>query len=110
MKKTVPFAFILTISLLVCVFAFAGCASSQTETTSAAKNITLEEALQKSAETRQKINDAKAAYTAAKEADEAANASSSALDSAKNAVKEKIDNVKQQIEAEKNAWKETLSN
>ena len=64
MKKTVPFAFILTLSLLVCVFAFAGCASSQTETTSAAKT----------------------------------------------PVKQKLDNVKQQIEAEKNAWKETLSN
>ena len=49
MKKTVPFAFILTLSLLVCVFAFAGCASSQTETTSAAKTMTLEEVLQKSA-------------------------------------------------------------
>lgn len=110
MRKTVPFAFIITLSLLVCVFAFAGCASSQTETTAASNRMTLEEALQKSAETRQKISDAKAAYATAKEADKAANASSSALDAAKTAAKEKIDSVKQQIEAEKQAWKETLSN
>lgn len=109
MKKTTPFLVMIVLSAAICAFAFAGCTASQT-TAAKTNTMTLDEALQKSAETRQKISDIKEAYNTAKEADKATNASSSTLDAAKAAAQEKIDSVKQQIEDEKKAWKETLSN
>ncbi|MBR3632444.1 MAG: hypothetical protein IKN49_05255 [Elusimicrobiaceae bacterium] len=107
MKKTVFFT-------LLAAMAFAGCASTaDTATSSANTPLTLEEALQKSAETRQKLIEAKQAYQNAKAAASATNTDSSsvsAADLAKQAVQEKVNTVKTQLNDEKQAWKEALSN
>lgn len=101
MKNT---AFIALAALAV--FA-AGCATSGSTATSTANTpMTLEEALQKSAETRQKLIDAKKQYEVAKTAAEAGESVSAAL--AKQAIQNKVDDAKKQIEDEKNAWKEVL--
>lgn len=89
-----------------------GCASSGSTATSAANTpMTLDEALQKSAETRQKLMDAKEAYENAKAAAEASqeNNSSFSTEMAKQAVQSKIDESKQKLQNEANAWKEVLN-
>ncbi len=106
MKKTLS---LTVLSVLV----LAGCASTGTQTSSVANTpITLEEALQKSAETRQKLMDAKQAYQNAKAAATASkqNGTDISTELAKQAVQQKIDNVKTQIDNEKQAWKEVLKN
>lgn len=92
------------------VFLAAGCASTGDSSTAASGNtITLEEALQKSAETRQKLIDAKQSYQNAKTAAEVASGQKTAADVAKEQFQQKADEAKQQIENEKNAWKELLA-
>ena len=84
------------------VFLAAGCASTSTSSTAASGNtITLEEALQKSAETRQKLIDAKQSYQNAKTAAEVASGQKTAADAAKEQFQQKADAAKQQIENEK---------
>lgn len=103
MKKLLPFS--------VCaLFLAAGCASTGSTTASANKTMTLEEALQKSAETRQKLMDAKQSYQNAKTAAEVASGQKSAVDVAKEQLQQKADNVKKQIADEKAAWIELLGN
>lgn len=108
----------LTLAAIALICAFAGCtgAQQQTEQTSTAanalnaiQNMSVEDMLQKSAEYRQQIENAKAAYSTAQQVDEATNASGMIKDGVKNAVKEKVDTVKKQLKDEKNAWKETLT-
>ena len=102
MKKALFF------TLSVAIFAV-GCASTNTtESTNTAQTLTLEQALQKSAETRQKLLDAKKSYENAKNAAALAAGTKTASDVAKEALQEKVDSAKQQIEAEKEAWKELL--
>ena len=92
------------------IFLAAGCASTSTSSTAASGNtITLEEALQKSAETRQKLIDAKQSYQNAKTAAEVASGQKTAADAAKEQFQQKADAARQQIENEKNAWKELLA-
>lgn len=99
---------ILPLAILAAVFA-AGCASTGSNAASAAnQTMTLEEALQKSAETRQKLMDAKQSYQNAKTAAEVASGKKTATDAAKEQLQQKADNAKKQIEDEKNAWKELL--
>lgn len=105
----------LAIAAIALIAAFAGCAGTQdtqSTTTSkalnAAQNMSVDDILQKSAELRQQVQDAKAAYNTAQQVDEATNISDTIADGVKTAVKEKVDTVKQQFKDEKNAWKETL--
>ena len=101
MKKTILLAFVTAVLA-------AGCASTGTATsTTATQPMTLEEALQKSAETRQKVLDAKKSYEAAKSAQNSA-AANTAAELGKAALKEKVNTAKSQIEAEKQAWKDAL--
>lgn len=104
---------IISLSLLAALALSAGCATGSNTAASAANTpLTLEEALQKSAETRQKLLDAKAAYENAKAAAQASQENNTSISSelAKQAVQNKVNNVKQQLDAEKQAWKEVLSN
>lgn len=106
MKKTAILS-VLCCSVLLGACAGAGTASAPT---SANTPMTLDEALQKSAETRQKLLDAKKAYEEAKTASENAQKNNTSVTSelAKQAVQNKVDQTKQKIEAEKQAWKEVL--
>lgn len=101
MNKMVLFVF--TISLLT----LAACRSTAPVASTANTPITLDEALQKSAETRQKIHDAKQQYEAIKPA-AGASAKPNQSQAAKAAVKAKLDASKQKIELEKQAWQEIL--
>lgn len=103
MKKT--FFFTVTAAVLA-----AGCATTGTtpSATTANQPMTLEQALQKSAETRQKLLDAKQSYQDAKTAAEVASGNKSAVDAAKEKLQQKADNAKQQIQSEKDAWAELL--
>ena len=88
----------------------AGCASTGTvSSTGTTQPMTLEQALQKSAETRQKLLDAKQSYENAKSAAEVASGQKTAADVAKEQLQQKVDNAKQQIQAEKDAWAELLN-
>ena len=88
----------------------AGCASTgTTSSTGTAQPMTLEQALQKSAETRQKLLDAKQSYENANSAAEVASGQKTAADAAKEQLQQKVDNAKQQIQAEKDAWAELLN-
>lgn len=98
--------------LLLAVLAsfVAGCASTTNNTTTTAnQTLTLEEALQKSAETRQKLEQAKQNYQNAKNAAAAASASNSAADAVKAQIQNKIDTSKQQVNDEVQAWKDVLA-
>ncbi len=87
-----------------------GCASTGTvSSTGTTQPMTLEQALQKSAETRQKLLDAKQSYENAKSAAEVASGQKTAADVAKEQLQQKVDNAKQQIQAEKDAWAELLN-
>lgn len=88
----------------------AGCASTGTvSSTGTTQPMTLEQALQKSAETRQKLLDAKQSYENAKSAAEVASGQKTAADVAKEQLQQKVDDAKQQIQAEKDAWAELLN-
>lgn len=103
MKKTLLLA--ITASVLA-----AGCASTgTTQPTTANQTLTLEQALQKSAETRQKLLDAKQSYENAKSAAEVASGQKSAADVAKEQLQQKAEEAKKQIQAEKDAWAELLN-
>ena len=107
----------LTIAAIALIGAFAGCTGAQpqqdntaaTNAINALQNMSVEDMLQKSAEYRQQIENAKSAYATAQQVDDATNISGAVTDGVKNAVKEKVDTVKKQLKDEKKAWKETLS-
>lgn len=102
MNKLLPLA-------VVAALMAAGCASGGSSASGAAKQtMTLEEALQKSAETRQKLIEAKQSYQNAKTAADVAAGKKSAADLLKDQLQQKADNTKKQIADEKNAWKELL--
>ena len=99
---------IILLAILAVAAGLTGCAS--TSNNSAVSNpqiLTLDEALQKSAETRQKVLNAKKSYEAAKSAQNSA-AANTAAELGKAALKEKVNTAKSQIEAEKKAWKDVL--
>ncbi|MBR4591733.1 MAG: hypothetical protein IKO35_00805 [Elusimicrobiaceae bacterium] len=102
------------LSLLACTALLAaGCASTGTtgSSTSAAANIqpmTLDQALEKSAQTRQKLLEAKQQYEQAKTAAEVASGQKTAAQAAQEQVNKQINTAKKQIEDEKNAWAELL--
>ena len=103
MKKMILLAVVAGAAVLT------GCASTSNNTTvSNPQILTLDEALQKSAETRQKITQAKESYEAAKSA-AGSSAASTAADLGKAALQQKVDDTKAKIEAEKQAWKDVLN-
>ncbi len=86
-----------------------GCVTTETTTASTAnQTITLEQALQKSAETREKLLEAKQAYQNAKLAAEVAAGKKTTTQAAQEKAQQQIDAAKQQIENEKNSWLELL--
>ena len=103
-----------TLSLAVlAVLCFAGCASTGTTTASSANTpITLDQALQKAAETRQQLQEAKEAYQNAKAAATASkqNGTSITTELAKQAVQSQIDSTAAQVNNEIQAWKDVLKN
>ncbi len=104
MKKTL-------LTVLTAAVLATGCVTTGTKTetnTTSTQTITLEQALQKSAETRQKLLEAKEAYQNAKTAAAVAAGTKTAADVAKEAIEEKIDSAKQQLADEKAAWEELL--
>ena len=107
MKKT------LSLAVLAVLF-LAGCASTGTGTTASAANtpLTLEEALQKSAETRQKLEEAKQAYQNAKAAATASqqNGTSITTELAKQAIQSQINTATTQVNNEIQAWKDVVKN
>lgn len=105
MKKTV------TLSVLCALCLASGCATTGASSASSANTpMTLDEALQKSAETRQKILDAKQAYEDAKAASEASkeNDTNFSTELAKQKVKSQLEETKAKLEAEKEAWKDVF--
>ena len=104
---------ILSLTLISSLVLATGCATTgaATEETSTKKMLTLEEALQKSAETRQKLLEAKQAYENVKSAAQASQTNNSdiATELAKQAIQSKVDDAKNQIEAEKQAWKDIFA-
>ena len=104
MKKT------LSLAVLAVLFV-AGCATTGTQTTSEANTpITLDEALQKAAQTRQQLQEAKEAYQNAKAAATASkqNGTSITTELAKQAVQAQIDNTTTKVNNEIQAWKDVL--
>ena len=86
-----------------------GCATADTTAASTSnQTITLEQALQKSAETREKLLEAKQAYQAAKTAAEVASGKKTTTQAAQDVVQNQLNAAKQQLENEKNAWKELI--
>ena len=90
-----------------------GCATTETTAASTAnQTITLDQALQKSVETREKLLEAKQAYENAKLAAEVVSGKKTVTQAAQqqvqNQVQTQIDTAKKQLEDEKNAWKELL--
>ena len=105
MKKLVSLFILAALAFTV------GCATGNTTTSGTDTQITLDQALQKSAETRQKLDEAKAAYQNAKAAAAASKANGTSFETelAKQAVQSKINDTKAQVNQEVQAWKETLS-
>ena len=102
MKKMM--LFVLAVAILG-----VGCASTgTTQTATTNQPLTLEEALKKSAETRQQLEQAKRNYQTAKTAAEVAGGNTSGSDAVQTQVKKQINTAKTQIEAEKDAWADLL--
>jgi F0F1-type ATP synthase membrane subunit b/b' len=108
MKKMMSFAVLAGLLFTV------GCASTQTETAASAANtpITLDQALQKAAQTRQQLEQAQTAYQNVKAAAKASKENNTNFETelAKQAVQTKINNAKQQFNSEVQEWKEILKN
>ena len=86
-----------------------GCTTTTSETgTTSTQVMTLDQALQKSAETRAQLEQAKKNYQNAQTATNAASGSSSMTDTVKTQIKQKVADSKAQVDNEVNAWKEVL--
>ena len=97
--------------MLLAVFAafVAGCATTTSDTGETSTQIlTLDQALQKSAETRAQLEQAKKNYQSAQAATDQASGSASISDTVKTQVKQKVAESKAQVDNEVNAWKEVL--
>ena len=105
------------IALLIMAAATVGCATTgTTENNTAAtslssinaQTLTLEQALQKSAETRQKLLEAKQQYQQAKTAAEVAAGKKTVTQAAQEQVQNQLNTAKKQLQDEKNAWADLL--
>ena len=72
------------------------------------QTLTLEQALEKSAQTREKLLEAKQQYQQAKVAAEVASGQKTASQAAQDQVQKQIDTAKKQLKSEKEAWAELL--
>ena len=84
--------------------------SQNTSSNMTAQTMTLEQALEKSAQTREKLLEAKQAYQNAQNAVAVAAGTKTAADLAKETIENKIESAKQQLADEKAAWQELLGN
>lgn len=92
--------------LAACV---AGCTTTTYESGETATQVmTLDQALQKSAETRAQLEQAKKNYQSAQTATSQASGNASMADTVKAQVKQKVADSKAQVDNEVNAWKEVL--
>ncbi len=83
--------------------------SSQDSTAKmAGQTITLEQALEKSAQTREKLLEAKQQYQQAKIAAEVASGQKTASQAAQDQIQQQLDSAKKQLKSEKEAWAELL--
>ena len=101
------------LALLTLAVATVGCASmgttqSTTSTQTAAQTLTLEQALEKSAQTREKLLKAKKQYEQAKLAAEVASGKKTVTQAAQQQVENQLDAAKKQLQQEKDAWAELL--
>ncbi len=101
------------LALLTLACCTVGCATTGTTGDSSAaqfnaQTITLEQALQKSAETREKLLEAKKQYEQAKLAAEVAAGKKTVTQAAQQQVENQLDVAKKQLQDEKNAWAELL--
>lgn len=96
--------------LLAVLAAFvAGCATTTSATGETSTQVmTLDQALQKSAETRAQLEQAKKNYQNAQAATSQASGNASMTDTVKAQVKQKVADSKAQVDNEVNAWKEVL--
>ena len=101
---------VLSLSVLAALALTVGCATGNTADSSANTQITLEQALQKSQETRQQLEQAKSAYQSAKSAAQASkqNGTSIEVELAKQALQNKVNATKSQVDSEVQAWKDVL--
>ena len=101
------------LALLMLAVSTVGCATTGTTgnttgTQTAMQTITLEQALQKSAETHEKLLEAKKQYEQAKLAAEVASGKKTAAQAAQEQIETQLDAAKKQLQDEKNAWAELL--
>lgn len=99
--------------LILFALAAGCCACATTGSTDSAANfnaqtITLEQAMEKSAATRQQLLDAKQQYQQAKLAAEVAAGKKTTTQAAQETVQNKIDAAKKQLQNEKDAWADLL--
>ena len=97
---------------LACVLAFAACATTGTEQTTATQktkinpeDVTLENVIKTSQDLRSQVEAAKTTYNAAQAVNQATNASGNISDSVKNQVNKQLETAKQQLKNEADAWK-----
>ncbi len=99
--------------LLAIAAATVGCAtgntpSNTTTSTATAQPITLDQALEKSAQARQQIETVKQQYQQAKTAADVASGKKTAAQAAQEDIQRKLDATKKQIQDEKDAWADLL--
>ena len=99
--------------LLVTAALCAGCMATGSESQDAnskltAQTITLEQALEKSAQTREKLLEAKQQYEQAKLAAQVASGQKTASEAAQDQVQKQLNTAKKQLQSEKEAWAELL--
>ena len=96
--------------LLAAAVVGVGCATTDNNTTAStvAQNLTLEQALQTSADAREKVLSVKQTYDTVKTVSGATSGQNSLTDAAQNQVQKQLDTAKTQIKEEANAWKEVV--
>ena len=89
-----------------------GCATADTTNTAASTTtmqpVTLDQALEKSAQARQQIETVKQQYQQAKTAAEVATGKKTAAQAAQDDIQRKLDQTKKQLQDEKDAWANLL--
>lgn len=95
---------------VLAAFAVAGCATANTgaDSTSTMQIMTLDEALQKAAETRAQLQQAKDSYQQAKTAADVASGNKSITDAVQDQIQKQVNSAKTSIKNEKDAWAELL--
>jgi ABC-type Fe3+-hydroxamate transport system substrate-binding protein len=94
---------------ILAAFAVAGCATTGTEADASSMQImTLDEALQKAAETRAQLQQAKDSYQKAKTVADVASGNKSLTDSMQDQIQKQVNSAKNSLKSERDAWAELL--